>query len=250
MTPIAKTMEEKVKPLLEAGKFSEAEPELDRVLEQLKPDGKSTGASPAPTHSAQDITEEVREKLAHNIGCSFLLFRTKVQGELKVTKEQKEKLNQHLRTLLPEAMQVLQKSNGERGKYNQKTHEETAAVLKEILNEGQRTRLHQLELQKDMLFGPAWNMKELHITEEQQKQFMAPTQEAQQKTQALMAEIHKGASPDVRSGPRRSSSAWTSKSSWRPCSRMPRKSSGRKCWASRWTRVSYTVVCSPGNPGR
>jgi hypothetical protein len=42
----------------------------------------------------------VREKLAHNIGCSFLLFRTKVMGELKVTAEQKEKLDQHLRTLL------------------------------------------------------------------------------------------------------------------------------------------------------
>jgi hypothetical protein len=43
---IAKTMKEKVKPLLEAGKLSEAETELDRVLEQLKADGKST-ASPA-----------------------------------------------------------------------------------------------------------------------------------------------------------------------------------------------------------
>jgi bifunctional DNA-binding transcriptional regulator/antitoxin component of YhaV-PrlF toxin-antitoxin module len=150
------------------------------------------------THAAaQDIPVEVREKLAHNIGCSFLLFRDKVQGELKVTKEQKEKLDQHLRELLPDAVQVLQKSNGERGKYNQKAHEEMAPVLKEILNEGQRTRLHQLELQKDGLFGPAWNMKELQITDGQQKQFMAPTQEAQQKTQALMETIHKGANPDV-----------------------------------------------------
>jgi hypothetical protein len=33
---IGKTMQEKVKPLLEAGKFSEAEAELDRVLEQLE----------------------------------------------------------------------------------------------------------------------------------------------------------------------------------------------------------------------
>jgi Spy/CpxP family protein refolding chaperone len=35
---IAKTMEEKVKPLLDAGKIVEAEAELDRVLEQLKQD--------------------------------------------------------------------------------------------------------------------------------------------------------------------------------------------------------------------
>ncbi|MCX6898608.1 MAG: hypothetical protein NT105_07910 [Verrucomicrobia bacterium] len=157
----------------------------------------SQRAKQARAHAAtQDITEEVREKLAHNIGISFLLFRTKVQAELKATQEQKEKLDQHLRTLLPEAMQVSQKSNGGRGKYNQKTHEKMAAVLKEILNEGQRTRLHQLELQKDLLFGPEWNMKELQITDAQRKQFMAPTQETQQKTQTLMEEIHKGANPD------------------------------------------------------
>jgi hypothetical protein len=148
-------------------------------------------------HAAQDITEEVREKLAHNIGVSFLLFRTKAMAELKVTGEQKEKLDQHLRTLLPEATQVLQKGKGERDKYNQKAHEKTAPVLKEILSESQRARLHQLQLQKDGLFGPTWNMKELQITDEQQKQFMAPTQEAQKKTMALMEEIHKGANPEA-----------------------------------------------------
>jgi hypothetical protein len=148
------------------------------------------------THAAQDITEEVRDKLAHNLGSSFLLFRTKVLGELKVTQEQKEKLDQHLRELLPDAMQALQKSKGEREKYNQKTHEDRATVLKGILDEGQRTRLHQLELQKDLLFGPTWNMKELQITDAQQKQFVAPTQETQKKTMALMAEIKKGANPN------------------------------------------------------
>ncbi len=37
---IVKTLEEKVKPLLDAGKAIEAEPELDRLLERLKPDAK------------------------------------------------------------------------------------------------------------------------------------------------------------------------------------------------------------------
>ena len=37
---IGKPMEEKVKPLLDAGKIIEAEAELDRLLEQLKPDAK------------------------------------------------------------------------------------------------------------------------------------------------------------------------------------------------------------------
>ena len=144
----------------------------------------------------ETIPDEVRSKLTHNIGSSFLVFRDKVQGELKITPEQKEKLDQYLGALLPDAMQVLQESKGERDKYNEKTHEDMAAVLKEILNEGQRTRLHQLELQRDGLFGAGWNLKELQITDEQQKQFMAPIQETQQQIQALMEEIKKGANPD------------------------------------------------------
>jgi Spy/CpxP family protein refolding chaperone len=39
-SPIVKTMEKKVKPLLDAGKVIEAEADLDHLLEQLKPDGK------------------------------------------------------------------------------------------------------------------------------------------------------------------------------------------------------------------
>lgn len=35
-----KTMGEKVRPLFDAGKIAEAEPELDRVLGQLKQDAK------------------------------------------------------------------------------------------------------------------------------------------------------------------------------------------------------------------
>jgi hypothetical protein len=146
--------------------------------------------------AAQDITLELREKLAHNIGCSFLLFRDQVQAELKVTGEQREKLEQHLRTLLPEITPILNKGKGERDKYNEKAQGEMAAALKGILNEGQRARLHQLQLQKDGLFGPEWNMQELQITGAQRKQFIEPTRETQRETQALMQEIRRGANPD------------------------------------------------------
>ena len=172
---------------LEAKNFEEAEKTADSILKMM-------GASARAT--AQDIPEEVRSKLTHNLGSSFLVFRHKVQGELKVSREQKEKLDQHLRELLPDAMQVLQKSNGERKKYNQKTHEEMAAVLQETLNEGQCTRLRQLELQRDGLFGEGGNLKELQITDEQRKQFMVPTQETQKKTKTLMEEIRNGGNPD------------------------------------------------------
>jgi len=70
-------------------------------------------------------------------------------------------------------------------------------MLQGILNDGQRMRLHQLELQKELLFGPAWNMEELQITDEQRKQFTPLVQAMGQKTMALMEEIHKGANPDV-----------------------------------------------------
>ena len=51
---ILKMMEEKVKPLFEAGKAVEAEAELDRILDQLKQDAKPagrTGASPERSFS-------------------------------------------------------------------------------------------------------------------------------------------------------------------------------------------------------
>jgi len=193
-SPIVNAMHEKVGPLLDAGKLTEAEPELDHVLEQLKQDGKSAPAS-AP-QANRDIPDEVRSKLTHNVGSSFLVFRGKVQEELKATPEQKEKLDRYLRGILPDAMQVLRQGKDEREKYNQKLHEEMAAVLSGILKDGQRTRLHQLELQRDGLFGAGWNLKELQITDEQHQQFMAPTQETDKKIKALMEQVRQGANPN------------------------------------------------------
>ena len=83
---------------LKAKNFEEAEKTADSILKMI---GVS---AQAPAH---DIPEEVRKKLRHELGSSFLVFRDKVQEELKLTKEQKEKLEQHLRELLPDALQVL-----------------------------------------------------------------------------------------------------------------------------------------------
>jgi hypothetical protein len=71
-----------------------------------------------------------------------------------------------------------------------------AAVLKETLNEGQRTRLRQLELQREGLFGSGEIWKELQATDEQQKQFVALIQQTGKKIKTLMEEIQKGANPD------------------------------------------------------
>jgi hypothetical protein len=145
-------------------------------------------------HAAQDIPEEARKQMRHNIDSSFVVFRDKVQEELKLTQVQKEKLE----AALPEPMQFLQKIQGltpeERKKelkaYRPEAREKLAAVLKETLNEGQRTRLRQIVLQREGLRnGEIW--KELQVTDEQQKQFIPLMQQAQQETQTLMDELHK-----------------------------------------------------------
>jgi hypothetical protein len=196
---IGRTMDETFRPLIEAGKIVEAEAVLDGVLEQLKQGGTSAGSPAVPAEAVyQRVPEEARKQMRHKLDSSFVVFRDKVQEELKLTKEQKEKLE----VVLPDAMQFFQKIKGmtpeeqekELRAYRPKAHERLAAVLQETLNEGQRTRLRQIELQRDQLFGgEIW--KELQVTDEQQKQFMALIPETQKKITALMEEIQKGGNP-------------------------------------------------------
>ena len=90
----------------------------------------------------------MRKQLAENLHGSFVVFRDKVQEDLKLTDEQKEKLDQHLKELLPDAMQIFQKLGGLKGEEREKEHKafrqkvqaKLAAVLKETLKEGQRKR--------------------------------------------------------------------------------------------------------------
>jgi Spy/CpxP family protein refolding chaperone len=152
---------------------------------------------------AQDIPEEALKKLRHDLGGSFLVSRDEVQEELKLTNEQKEKLEQHFRELLPDAMRFFQKIHGlkpeERKKelkaYRPMAQEKLAAMLKETLNEGQRNRLRQLELQREGLRdGKIW--KDLRVTDEQRKQFMAMMQQAQTRIEPLLEEVRDGGSPE------------------------------------------------------
>jgi hypothetical protein len=173
----------------------EAEAELDGVLDLLN-EGKNTESPTNPTEAMhQRVPEEARKQMRHKLDSSFVVFRDKVQEELRLTTEQKEKLEE----VLPDAMQLFQKIKGlkpeeqekELKAYRPKAHEKLATLLKETLNEGQRARLRQIELQRDQLFGgEIW--KELHVTDEQQKQFMALIQETQKKIKTLMEEIQKG----------------------------------------------------------
>jgi hypothetical protein len=193
---ISRTMEQKFKPLMEEGRVADAEAELDRLLEQLERDGRI--ANPPAVHGeavSQPVPEEARRQMRHRLDSSFVVFRDKVQEELKLTKEQESKLEQ----VLPEVMQFFEKINGltpeeqekEIRAYRPQAHERLAAVTEATLNEGQRARLRQIELQRDQLFG-AGIWKELQITGEQQKQFMALIQENQLKITTAMGDLQKG----------------------------------------------------------
>jgi hypothetical protein len=58
---------------------------------------------------AQEIPEKARKELSQALGGSFLVFRDKVQEDLKLSKEQKEKLEEHLKERIPDAMKFFEK---------------------------------------------------------------------------------------------------------------------------------------------
>ena len=133
--------------------------------------------------------------MRHKLDSSFVVFRDKVQEELKLTKEQKEKLED----VLPDAMQFFRRigkltpeeQEKELKAYRPKAHERLSAVLRETLDDGQRTRLSQIVRQRDQLFdGETW--KDLQATDGQRRQFMALIQETQEKIKTLMEELQKG----------------------------------------------------------
>jgi hypothetical protein len=200
----AMALMQKMQAQLKAKNFEDVEKTADSIL-KLMGVSAPAAADTRTSAAAQDIPEEAREKLVHDVGGSFLVVRNdKVQEELKLTTEQKEKLEQYLRELLPNSARFFQKIHGlkpnerkkELGAYRRQEQEKLAAVLKETLDEGQRTRLRQLELQKEGLSGNGEIWKDLHVTDEQRRQFMAEIQETEKKIGTLMGELPKGGKPD------------------------------------------------------
>jgi hypothetical protein len=155
--------------------------------------------------SAQEVPEEVRKQVADSVGGPFVVFRAKVQDDLQLSDEQKEKLDQDLRERLPGLMEFFQKlpdvKPAEREKeldaYRRKVRPELAAVLKKVLKEDQRKRLRQIELQQEGPFTLGGEVgKELKITDQQRKQFMAVVQDLQKKVEPLIKESQSGGKPE------------------------------------------------------
>jgi Spy/CpxP family protein refolding chaperone len=154
--------------------------------------------------SAQEIPEEARRAIAINLQGPFVLLRDAVRDELKLSDEQKEKLEEYFREQLPDIMQFFQSLDGldheEREPklkaFRQKAQEKLSSVLKATLKEDQSKRLHQVELQQEgafvLIHGEPRIAKDLKITDAQRKQFVAVVQDLQKKVQPLIKEAESG----------------------------------------------------------
>jgi hypothetical protein len=149
--------------------------------------------------------EEARKHLLHALSGPFIVSRDKVQEELKLSDDQKQKLVEKLTGYVQETQKVFEKlqdlNAGEREKamqpHRQKSHEELAAFLKETLTAEQIKRFHQLELQHagPSALGKPEIRKELKITDEQVVQFMGVIRAMHKAIEPLMKEAQSGGNP-------------------------------------------------------
>ena len=115
----------------------------------------------ARTGCRPGIPEKVPKDCGTNLDGPFLVFRDKVQEDLKLTEEQKEKLEEHLRELLPDAMQFFQKHRRpEAGGARERTQSippegagETGSGAEGNPQRRPAQALHQLELQREGAFA-------------------------------------------------------------------------------------------------
>jgi hypothetical protein len=157
----------------------------------------------AGTARAQD--EETRKHMLHMLGGPFIISRDKVQEELKLSGDQKQKLRETMTGHIQATMEVVQKlkelTAGEREKEMQSHRREAgegfSASLKEILTADQLKRLRQLQLQHDGpgALGRPEVRQELNITDGQLRQFMGVIAEMQKQIEPLMKEAQSGGNP-------------------------------------------------------
>ena len=122
-----------------------------------------------------------KEASKHQLGEPSIVTRDYIQEELKLTDDQKQKLQKKLPDYVKDA----------------NAQEKLWAFLKETLNADQFKRFQQLELQHEgppALFRPEI-AKELKITDEQRTQFMGLIQELQKKIEPLIKESQTGGNP-------------------------------------------------------
>lgn len=172
--------------------------------------GKSKGFTPVsfgPPGGGPNPGEAGR-RLTETLGPPFLVFRDKVQEELKLSDEQKKKLEKRLQDTVQDAMHFFQKlAEGDKKQqdrekehhaYVEQARVKMTAYLQGVLQEEQFKRLRQVMLQREGLFGLVGNAEisqELEITDKQRRRFGEIAQETQKKIEPLMREAQSGGNP-------------------------------------------------------
>jgi len=159
-----------------------------------------------PMDGPMEVPEEARRHVVEALGTPFILFREKVQKELKLKDEQVKEVDEQMKKTVQETQQFFQKLQEtdedkrpkEMHEYRQKAHEKLAEFVKKTLKEDQRKRLRQFELQHDGLFalGRQDVQDELKISDEQKKKFMDLVHEMEKKIQPLIQEAQEKGTPD------------------------------------------------------
>lgn len=155
----------------------------------------------------QDIPDETRKQVVEALdGGPFLVFRDKVQEELKLSNDQRQQLMERFPDHARETAKVFEKIKDlkaeEREKemqsHRQKAREKLASLLKETLKAQQLKRLRQVELQQQGLLslGRPEIANELKITAKQRKQFLAVVLEMQKKIEPLIRKAQSGGKPE------------------------------------------------------
>jgi len=153
---------------------------------------------------AQD--EQTRKHLLHELAGPFIVFRAKVQEELKLSDAQKQKMLDTLPEYLPETMKIVETlpdlKPGVREKamqaHRQKSGERFTASLRGILTAQQLRRLQQLQLQHEGpgALGRPEIRKSLKITQEQLMKFVGVIQDMQKQIEPLIKEAQSGGNPE------------------------------------------------------
>jgi hypothetical protein len=145
---------------------------------------------------AEQFPDEARKQLVEALGGPFLVYRDKVQEELKLTDEQRQRLLEKFPEYVQATMKVFEKIQEmkpeEREKtmqeHRHKSDEKLSALLQEVLEARQQERLFQLQLRQAGVFaliGENMAFVSMKITVEQRKKFMEVIQEMHKKIAGL-----------------------------------------------------------------
>jgi hypothetical protein len=172
---------------------------------------KTPAKAPSPANTAgfgQEIPDEMRKQLIQALGGgAFIVFRDKVLEELKLSDEQKQKLLEQFPDYVQATMKVFEKIQDakpedrekEVQEHRKKSGQKLTSLLKDVLEDKQRARLFQLQLQEAGVFallGENEAFKPLKITQEQRKKFMELVQDMQKNIQATIKEAGKEPKPE------------------------------------------------------